>query len=197
MGFVKSAEEIARIEHALSFPRFVGGQMLSVEFATDESVVARPAGFIHLQLAAAPGLIKRLPPARSLADLKSWPWISLSGRHFWDTSQISLQRPDGTEQSLRISPVLLSEGVTSVREAVKDGLGIAVLPKWLIRDEPETGELVPILPRWRLRLTTRPSASRARMMTVMVCGESPVRRAISALGRLSWRRISDRTRRSL
>ena len=40
MGFVKSAEEIARIEHALSYPRFVGGQMLSVEFLTDESVVA-------------------------------------------------------------------------------------------------------------------------------------------------------------
>jgi acetoacetate decarboxylase len=40
MGFVKSSEEIARIEHALSFPRFVGGQMLSVEFATDESVIA-------------------------------------------------------------------------------------------------------------------------------------------------------------
>jgi acetoacetate decarboxylase len=40
MGFVKSSEEIARIEHALSFPRFVGGQMLSVEFSTDESVIA-------------------------------------------------------------------------------------------------------------------------------------------------------------
>lgn len=40
MGFVKRPEEIARIERALSFPRFVGGQMLSVEFLTDESVVA-------------------------------------------------------------------------------------------------------------------------------------------------------------
>jgi acetoacetate decarboxylase len=40
MGFVKNAEEITRIEHALAFPRFVGGQMLSVEFLTDESVVA-------------------------------------------------------------------------------------------------------------------------------------------------------------
>jgi acetoacetate decarboxylase len=40
MGFVKSAEEISRIEHALSYPRFVGGQMLSVEFLTDESIVA-------------------------------------------------------------------------------------------------------------------------------------------------------------
>jgi acetoacetate decarboxylase len=40
MGFVKRAEEIARIEDALSHPRFTGGQMLSVEFLTDESVVA-------------------------------------------------------------------------------------------------------------------------------------------------------------
>lgn len=40
MGFVKRPEEIARIERALTFPRFVGGQMLSVEFLTDESVVA-------------------------------------------------------------------------------------------------------------------------------------------------------------
>ncbi|HEX6228557.1 MAG TPA: acetoacetate decarboxylase family protein [Solirubrobacterales bacterium] len=40
MGFVKRPEEIARIEHALAHPRFVGGQMLSVEFLTDESVVA-------------------------------------------------------------------------------------------------------------------------------------------------------------
>ena len=35
MGFVKRPEEIARIEHALSHPRFVNGEMLSVEFLTD------------------------------------------------------------------------------------------------------------------------------------------------------------------
>lgn len=39
MGFVKTAEEIGRIEHALSYPRFTGGQMLSVEFLTDESFI--------------------------------------------------------------------------------------------------------------------------------------------------------------
>jgi acetoacetate decarboxylase len=40
MGFVKRPEEIARIEHALSHPRFVNGEMLSVEFLTDPAVVA-------------------------------------------------------------------------------------------------------------------------------------------------------------
>jgi acetoacetate decarboxylase len=40
MGFVKGPEEIARIQHALSSPRFVNGEMLSVDFLTDPDVVA-------------------------------------------------------------------------------------------------------------------------------------------------------------
>jgi acetoacetate decarboxylase len=39
MGFVKHPEEIARIERALSHPRFVNGEMLSVDFLTDPAVV--------------------------------------------------------------------------------------------------------------------------------------------------------------
>ncbi len=39
MGFVKRPEEIERIEHALSSPRFVNGEMLTVEFLTDPEVV--------------------------------------------------------------------------------------------------------------------------------------------------------------
>lgn len=40
MGFVKTPEEITRIEHALSHPRFVNGEMLTVDFLTDADVVA-------------------------------------------------------------------------------------------------------------------------------------------------------------
>ena len=40
MGFVKTPEEIARIEHALSHPRFVNGEMLSVDFLSDPDYVA-------------------------------------------------------------------------------------------------------------------------------------------------------------
>jgi acetoacetate decarboxylase len=39
MGFVKRPEEIERIEYALSHPRFVNGEMLSVDFLTDPEVV--------------------------------------------------------------------------------------------------------------------------------------------------------------
>jgi acetoacetate decarboxylase len=40
MGFVKSAEEIERIEAALVEPRFGGGQMLAVEFLSDPDFIA-------------------------------------------------------------------------------------------------------------------------------------------------------------
>jgi acetoacetate decarboxylase len=40
MGFVRTPEEIARIQHALSRPRFVNGEMLLVDFLTEPGIVA-------------------------------------------------------------------------------------------------------------------------------------------------------------
>jgi DNA-binding transcriptional LysR family regulator len=115
---------------------------------TDESVIARPAGTIALQLAASPLLTKNRPTPKEPIDLQSWPWVAISGSQFWSARELTLRR-DGAERKLPLSPVLLSEGVTSVREAVRTGLGIAVLPNWLIEDDLLSGALVPVLPRWK------------------------------------------------
>lgn len=116
---------------------------------TDESVVARPAGKIALYLAASSALVKSRPAAKTPADLKSWPWISVPGPQFWSSKEITLFGRNEQKQTFPISPVLTAEGVTSVREAVRDGLGIALLPDWLIRDDLESGRLVHILPQWK------------------------------------------------
>lgn len=118
---------------------------------TDVSVIARPAGNITLHLAASPALVKSRPAVKNLADLQSWPWVSVAGSQFWNAKEITMIGPDGREQKLRVSPLLISEGVTSIREAVRDGLGVAVLPDWLIRNELLSGDLVHVLPRWKLQ----------------------------------------------
>ncbi len=118
---------------------------------TDESVVTCPAGMITLHLAASPALIKGRPVARKPTDLKNWPWLALAGTQFWSAKEIKLQGRGGAEQALRISPVLISEGVTSVREAAREGLGVAVLPDWLIREDIQKGRLVRVLPKWKAR----------------------------------------------
>jgi DNA-binding transcriptional LysR family regulator len=116
---------------------------------TDESVIARPAGMISLHLTAAPVLVRSRPQVKALADLKSWPWISVAGSQFWSNNEITLFRRDGAGQTLRFSPILVSEGITSIREAVRDGLGVALLPDWLIKDELNSGDLVQVLPKWK------------------------------------------------
>ena len=46
---------------------------------------------------------------------------------------------------------MLAEGVTSLREAILMGLGITVLPEWLIESDLVSGRLVRVLPKWRAR----------------------------------------------
>ncbi len=118
---------------------------------TDESVVARPAGAIVLHLAASPALVQSRPAVKSLADLKSWPWICLAGTQFWSAREITLLDPGGKARTLPISPVLISEGVTSIREAARDGLGVALLPDWLIENEVAAGALARVLHGWKSR----------------------------------------------
>jgi DNA-binding transcriptional LysR family regulator len=96
---------------------------------------------------------------KETAGLKSWPWIGLSGVQFWSAKEIKLFARNRAEQRLHISPVLISEGVTSIREAVRAGLGVAVLPDFLIREDLLSGQLVRV---WRngARKTYRFTSSR-------------------------------------
>ncbi len=116
---------------------------------TDESVVARRVGAITLHLAAAPALIRKHPRVKTPADLAQWPWLSLDGPQFWNADELTLQGPEGEKQKVTFSPVLTSEGVTSLREATRTGLGVALLPDWLIREDLRAGTLLPVLPQWK------------------------------------------------
>lgn len=118
---------------------------------SDESVIARPAGKITLCLAAAPSLVQSRPAVKEPADLKSWPWIGISHGHFSSAKEIRLFTRHRAEQTLHLSPVLISEGVRSTREAVRAGLGVAVLPDWLIREDLLSGQLVRVLPQWNAK----------------------------------------------
>ncbi len=115
----------------------------------DENVVARPAGKIVLYLVASPALVQSRPAVKQLADLKMWPWIALSRPQFWSATEILLFGPKDAKQSLPIAPILLSEGVTSIRETVRMNLGIALLPDWLVREDLHSGRLVRVLPQWK------------------------------------------------
>ena len=88
---------------------------------------------------------------KELANLKSWPWIALAGAQFGGSEKVTLSAPKRAEQTLPIAPVLISEGVTSLREAALAGVGVGVLPDWLAREDLVAGRLVRVLPQWNAR----------------------------------------------
>ena len=118
---------------------------------TDEGVIARPAGKVVRYLAAAPALLEKHSAVREPADLRSWPWIALTGNQFGGSKKVILSAPKRGQQTVNIAPVLTSEGVTSLREAALAGVGVSVLPDWLVRKDLVAGRLVRVLPQWNAR----------------------------------------------
>jgi DNA-binding transcriptional LysR family regulator len=136
---------------------------------TDESVVARPVGALMRYPAAAPALLRARRPPKAPQDLAAWPWLSLSGEQFGGAHEVTLFRPGGTVQQVPISPVMTSEGITSLREAARSGLGVAILPDWLAREDLAAGRLVRLLPKWRAKpLTAHVVYPGQRMLPVRV-----------------------------
>jgi DNA-binding transcriptional LysR family regulator len=117
---------------------------------TDERLVAKTASDLTRTLLGSPELCARFPAPKAPKDLARWPWGSLSGRQFGGApSAATLVSSAGAVKTLRIEPVFMTEGVTSLREAMLAGLVIGVLPDWLASDDVAAGRLNQVLPRWR------------------------------------------------
>lgn len=118
---------------------------------TDDTVVARLANQQLRYLVASPVFVKSRLAPKSPGDLKSWPWLALAGAQFGGSKETKLLSARGGEFALPISPVFISEGATSLREAARAGLGICVLPDFLVREDIVSGRLVRVLPQWKAR----------------------------------------------
>jgi DNA-binding transcriptional LysR family regulator len=113
----------------------------------DESIIARSLGSIRRCLVAAPAYLHGRPPATRPEQIKDWAWLALSSASFGGAKEVTLFSMKG-EESFSIAPIMISEGVTSLREATRMGTGIAVLPLWLIEEDLLSGRLIRILPKW-------------------------------------------------
>ena len=115
----------------------------------DEVLISRLlAGIARYPVVSSGFCQKKEAPSKPI-DLQSWPWLALSGRQFGGEREVILHSSEGERQQFAITPTLTSEGVTSLREAVLMGLGVAVLPEWLIAGDIAQKRLVRVLPEWQ------------------------------------------------
>ncbi|MBW8843418.1 MAG: LysR family transcriptional regulator, partial [Burkholderiales bacterium] len=62
---------------------------------------------------------------------------------------LQLERDDGVRHRLAIRRVLATDSLYATREAVRLGLGAALVSGWTVQEDIAEGRLVRLLPRWR------------------------------------------------
>lgn len=112
----------------------------------DSDLVMRILGRRRQCLVASPVLLEREGNPGTPEDLRHLPSMGLGlqlGDFTWH-----LIGPDGEEVVLRHQPRLVTRGMNVLCEAAVLGVGVAQLPRMMIREKLDSGELVRLLPDW-------------------------------------------------
>ncbi|MNX99846.1 HTH-type transcriptional regulator DmlR [compost metagenome] len=116
---------------------------LRVSQSPGDHLVAREIASVSFQLVASPGYVEGAGMPGGLADLQDHALLWYSGMPT-DTSAF----PPGLKQAdvaVKLVPVLSSANETLLHLAALQGMGIALLPTWLIAEDISDGRLVKIL----------------------------------------------------
>lgn len=113
----------------------------------DSGFKGRQLADYAIVLVASPALLKDRQVTQP-EELDAWPWIgnsNLGGPPGWTFSH-----PRRGEVEVKVSPGHESNSATAIRAMALAGLGLAVLPEWMVPDDLGNGRLVRVLPEYRL-----------------------------------------------
>ncbi|MBB1613282.1 LysR family transcriptional regulator [Pseudomonas sp. UMC65] len=113
----------------------------------DSGFKGRQLADYAIVLVASPALLKDRQVMQP-EELDAWPWIgnsNLGGPPGWTFSH-----PRRGEVEVKVSPGHESNSATAIRAMALAGLGLAVLPEWMVLDDLGNGRLVRVLPEYRL-----------------------------------------------
>jgi len=112
------------------------------------NIVVRPLWRTQQLLVGAPSLLSQHAPPVAPADLGRFETLdtpSADGRHVF-----TLIAPDGHRHVHEHEPRLVTADLSTIREAVLDGIGIAALPEMMYGAALRAGQLSPVMPGWTL-----------------------------------------------
>lgn len=113
----------------------------------DTQLVARRVSSMRRYICAAPSYLEQAAPLHDPVDLKSHRCIAFSGLRTGTLWQFSQQR---RRRSVRVEPVLVSNDVKAVCDALLAGVGIGIQGDYMADALVASGQLVEVLPEWQL-----------------------------------------------
>ena len=120
----------------LCFPPLESSELVMKVLAKSPQVLVASATF--LQGAPLPSL-----PA-DLAGLATIHWGNPLLQYLWE-----LTGPDGTTAQVLHTPRLISDDMSTLKNAALAGVGIANLPRMVVKEELADGRLIAVLPAWQ------------------------------------------------
>lgn len=113
----------------------------------DSSLVARKLGNLEYGVFAAPSYLKHHQKLRQPDDLKAFQILAFMS----DNMTPSWTFSRGLEQiKLAFEPRLTANNVFAVRDAALQGLGLAKLPRIVVKEAVKNGSLIEVLDDWSL-----------------------------------------------
>jgi DNA-binding transcriptional LysR family regulator len=120
---------------------------IRVAFSPTANLVARKLVANHSVLCATPAYLKQHGTPRRIEDLAKHECVlfpPLAPKGVWTF------RRDGRKNSVPVAGVFQTDEMDAVRAAVAAGLGIGILPVYMVGDALQQGQLVPLLRQYQV-----------------------------------------------
>lgn len=114
-----------------------------------ENLVARDMGPVRYVACMTPAYAEAHGVPRALTDLAEAPVITSAvvGRELCLAATLH-----GERHEVPLRPTLTSENFLFLREAIVAGLGVGIVPDYVVHDEVARGDVITVLDDWKLRI---------------------------------------------
>ena len=113
----------------------------------DSSLIARRLAPIHTVICASPGYLEKIGNPQSLDELSNHRCLVYSLLHDFEHWQLTDTK--GEVIKTKIHPYLKSTTGEFIRDAAVEGVGIGLMPSFIVYKEIESGALVPLLTEYK------------------------------------------------
>lgn len=120
---------------------------LRVSQSLDPGLIARPLGEVSFRICAAPAYVARRGAPAVAADFAGHSHLAYPGV---SNPLDFLPSAKGRRGRNPMTPVIQCENEIFLRQAALEGMGVAVLPSWLVAGDLACGDLIELLPHERL-----------------------------------------------
>ncbi|MGC4076690.1 MAG: LysR family transcriptional regulator [Rubrivivax sp.] len=121
---------------------------IRVGWLTDLNVQARQIGSFRQLLVGAPAWQAQLSALKDPQGLSELPFVANSALR--EPTRWSFSRGELERQNVSVRAVMSIDATLAVREAVRCGAGLSVLPDYAVAEDLAAGRLIQVLPQWGL-----------------------------------------------